>query len=39
VEMTDEHNLQSSSLSEDKPLDEAMKDEADLVENKIENLI
>lgn len=39
VEMTDEHNLQSSSLSEDKPLDEAMKEEADLVENKIENLI
>jgi hypothetical protein len=37
--MTDEHNLASSSLSEDKPLDEAMKEEADLVENKIEELL
>jgi hypothetical protein len=37
--MTDEQNLQSSALSEDKPLDEAMKEDADLVEGKIEDLL
>lgn len=36
IEMTDEQNLQSiSQTSEDKPLDEAMQEEVDIIENKM----
>lgn len=38
IEMTDEQNMQSS-VSEEKPLDEAMKEEADLIEGKLEDLV
>lgn len=39
IEMTDEQNLQGSQLSEDKPVDEAMKEGADLVQSKVEELL